>query len=245
MTNEEAKFILRAYRPSGRDAHDPTMAAALQQAQLDPQLRAWFEREQQHAALMAEKLRSITPPPSLRDAIMAGARAGRTSERRGLRRVRWWQIGLAAAFACLIGAGLWWRFAPVPGATLDEFAVNFVARKFLLQSRQHDVAALKDWLVTHGGPRPGPLPPTFERLRALGCRTVTFDGREVSLLCFTSAGNEFHVFVARRDQLEPVRLAHTVGVREQRQHAVASWSDASNYYVLVSDAPVAVVERLL
>lgn len=32
MSNNEAKFVLAAYRPNGRDAGDPAMADALQQA---------------------------------------------------------------------------------------------------------------------------------------------------------------------------------------------------------------------
>ena len=44
MNNQEAKFILGAYRPGGRDAVDPMFSEALAQAGRDPELRAWFEK---------------------------------------------------------------------------------------------------------------------------------------------------------------------------------------------------------
>ena len=71
MNNNEAKFILRAYRPSGRDAADPAFNSALAQAKSDPALGAWLVREQAFDALITKKLRAIVPPPDLREAILA------------------------------------------------------------------------------------------------------------------------------------------------------------------------------
>ena len=66
MNNNEAKFILSAYRPGGRDAGDPGMATALAQAKSDPVLGAWFARERAHDAAVAWKLRAVVPPVGLR-----------------------------------------------------------------------------------------------------------------------------------------------------------------------------------
>ena len=63
MNNTEAKFILNAYRPNGRDAGDATFRAALDQAKSDPALGAWFAREQAHGIAVAAKLREITGGP--------------------------------------------------------------------------------------------------------------------------------------------------------------------------------------
>jgi hypothetical protein len=239
------KFLLHAYRPSGLDKNDPAMAEALAQAGRDPALRAWFEREQTHSAVISAKLRSIEPPAGLRDAILAGARASQIAQRK---RSRWRQplwLGLAASLALLLAFGAWWRFAPVPGDTVDEFALNFVTRKFFLQKRGHEVAELKNWLVAQGGPLPGELPAEFARLRALGCRKVKFVGRNLSLVCFERDGKEFHVFVARRDEFPPSLAPRGPPLFEKKDHVVASWSDAQNYYVLVSNAGRAAVEQML
>ena len=74
MTTQEAKFLLSAYRPDGRDAADPFFAEALAQARSDPELAAWFAREQAMDARISERLGGIVPPQALRESILAGAR---------------------------------------------------------------------------------------------------------------------------------------------------------------------------
>ena len=246
MTNNEAKFVLTAYRPGGPDAGDPGMAAALEQAKNDPALATWFVRAQGHDAAVAAKLREIAPRAGLRDAIVAGVRAGQKTRR--VSRSAWYRpmwLAAAATVAILLSVTAWWRFAPVRGATLDEFAVNFVARGFVLEKRSADLTELKNWLAASHGPLPAALPAEFAQLRALGCRTLDFQGREVSLVCFERGGKEFHVFVARREDFPsaPIRVAPEFG--ERRQFASAAWSDANNHYVLVSDAGLDAVKRLL
>lgn len=245
MNNSEAKFILHAYRPNGEDAQDPSMAEALAQVRADPSLQSWFHREQAHSAAVAAKLKVLGPPPELRAAILAGTKASRVPATNRMSSSRVWRMAIAAMLAIGLTAAAWWRFAPIPGETFDEFALNFVTRRFFLQERSPDVAQLKTWLVQRNAPLPATLPAKFANLHALGCRTLEFKGRNVSLVCFEEDGKEFHVFVARRDEL-PSSLAPAVqGLAEIRDHAVTVWEDAEHYYVLVSDASRAAVERLL
>lgn len=250
MTHNEAKFLLRAYRPNGRDASDPRLAEALALAENDPELATWFAREQAHAASVAAKLHEIVPPAALRETILAGLQAG---NQRAAHR-RWWRrrvsLGLAAGLAVLLGVAAWWRFAPIRGATFEEYAANVVDRGFFLQERNADVARLKAWLAARDTPLPGKLPPEFARLRALGCRTLNYDGRDVSLICFERDGKEYHVFVARRSELPNAgnvspSLSPNLELPERHGHVVAAWSDAINQYVLVSDASADEVRRLL
>lgn len=261
MTNNEAKFILSAYRPGGRDASDPAMTQALAQAKSDPALGAWFEREQQHAAAVAAKLAEIAPPAGLREAILAGARmserdgmsdtensAGPTTKTKEMTRARWAQpvwLAAAAVLAVLLSLAAW-RMVPVRGDSFAEFAVNFVDKGFRLQKRGADVAELKTWLREQHGPLPEALPAKFAELRALGCRTLSFKGQDVSLVCFERGGREFHVFVARRDETKSTMEAVPRFLDAGRTKLVAAtWADAKNRYVLVSDAEADVVKRLL
>lgn len=263
MSNDEAKFVLSAYRPGGRDANDPAMAQALAQAKNDPSLNAWFTRQQAHGAAVAAKLREVAPPAGLREAILTGARmsgngtansgaeAGRVSAKRG-----WWSqpvwLAAAAVLAVLVSLAAW-RLTPVRGDTFEEFAVNFVDAGFMLQKHGADVTALKTWLGEQRGPLPEALPAKFADLRALGCRTLSYRGQDVSLMCFERDGKEFHVFVARRGDVlgtaggigknaatEPRLFTHS-----ENKLTAATWADAKNLYVLVSDAERDVVKRLL
>ena len=74
MNNHDAKFLLQAYRPGGNDSMDIQMTAALEQARRDPELGLWLAREQSFDLQMSAKLQTVTPPPGLRDAILAGGR---------------------------------------------------------------------------------------------------------------------------------------------------------------------------
>jgi hypothetical protein len=246
MNNSEAKFILQAYRPGGRDANDPAMAEALAQAARDPELGAWLAREQAHGKAVAARLREIEPPAGLRDAILAG---GKATGRKGSAQRTWWArsaawLPLAAAAAIVLGLTAWWRLAPVRGATMEEFAVNFVGRGFMLQKHSADLAALKTWLGEKNGPLPEVLPAKFAELHALGCRTLDFRGRGISLVCFERGGKEFHVFVARRDGASSA----PDGAPQFLDHgklAAATWADSKNRYVLVSDAGIEALRQLL
>jgi hypothetical protein len=95
-------------------------------------------------------------------------------------------------------------------------------------------------------PLPAELPASFDRLRALVCRNLKFEGRDVSLVCFDSGGKKSHVFVARRDDFPwrgPGAIAPFFDVG--RRLVAAGWSDAKNHYVMFSDASVEDVKRLL
>lgn len=255
MSNDEAKFILSAYRPGGEDAGDPAMAKALEQATHDPALRAWFERGQKHDLAVAGKLKEVMPPAGLRDAILAGGRVSAGSREStdehmaGAERKKrsWWAqpvwLAAAAAVALFLGVGVW-RMTPVQGGNMEEFAMKFVGKGFMLQKHSADVAALKTWLSEKHGPLPEALPAKFADLKALGCRTLDYQGHEVSLVCFERGGKEFHVFVARLDDVPGAMEAMPRFVEGQKLVA-ATWTDSKNRYVLVSDAGMEAVKRLL
>lgn len=257
MSNDEAKFVLSAYRPGGRDANDPAMAQALAQAKNDPALGAWWARQQAHDAAVSAKLRAVVPPAGLREAILAGARvsgndvaiSGSQSGRMSAKRAWWSQpvwLAAAAVFAVLVSLAAW-RMAPVRGETFEEFAVNFVDAGFMLQKRGADVTALKTWLGEQRGPLPEALPAKFADLRALGCRTLSYRGQNVSLMCFERDGKEFHVFVARLDTSERAAEGTVPRLFEgvKNGYVAATWADSKNRYVVVSDASLTALKGVL
>lgn len=71
MNRQEAQHLLAAYRPNGADASDPSLFQALLTSRRDPELAAWFTRQLSFDAAVAENLRTVTPPASLRGHILA------------------------------------------------------------------------------------------------------------------------------------------------------------------------------
>jgi hypothetical protein len=72
MDKEEARFILRCFRPDGADAENPDFAEALAWAAKDRELGEWLARERSSDAGFAKALTAVGIPASLREEILAG-----------------------------------------------------------------------------------------------------------------------------------------------------------------------------
>ena len=239
MNNDEAKFILQAYRPGGGDAADALFAPALEQARRDPALAAWFERERAHDAAVAAKLRTLVPPAELRAAILAG---GNIASRRPARwRMPAW-IGLAASVALILSVALFW-LQPAQAEEFSEFAMDYASGPFRLSNHQDDLGKLRAWLAERQAPLPGAIPAGCQNLHALGCKTVEFHGKNISLICF-ERGREFHLFVARRAYYPNLRECPKPEFKSKGKWASAHWSDSENCYVLATDAGVDELQRM-
>ena len=70
MDKDQAKFILRSFRPDGADADDHDFAAALALALEDRELGEWLADERALDATFAAALASITVPESLRRELL-------------------------------------------------------------------------------------------------------------------------------------------------------------------------------
>jgi len=72
MDKEEARFVLRCFRPDGADAENPDFAEALAWAAKDRELGEWLARERASDAAFAAALAAIDIPGPLRHEILAG-----------------------------------------------------------------------------------------------------------------------------------------------------------------------------
>lgn len=244
MTIEEARFILSGFRPDGRDAGSATFSDALRMAGDDPLLKSWFAQSRAHDEAVAAKLRQITPPEGLKEAILAGVRV---SDPRGSKGLGWgWIAGLAAAAALVIGAfSLRAPARPESGATaLAGFAISDMVNQRHGGSGE-PAGALIAGLQAKGAAMPSAEQIDFEKLRETGCRTLNFAGHDVLEVCFAREGTEYHFYVTRRDgplgdsvTKGPTFVSEAVG-------AAAVWSDRRFDYALASTAGVEALRRLL
>ncbi len=77
MDKEEARFILRCFRPDGADAENPDFAEALAWAAKDRELGEWLAHERASDAGFATALNAVSIPASLREEILTGLAAER------------------------------------------------------------------------------------------------------------------------------------------------------------------------
>lgn len=199
MNNQEAKFILSAYRPSGEDA--AKFAEALAQVSLDPELAAWFADQRRFDVANCDAVGSIPIPPDLRGNILAG---GKISRR------RFWPIrrGLLAIAASIMFlatvTGIWTRHS-----RLDTWQRDGLAAILKLDSGQspfdhpgNDGRALQEWLYAQHAPAADSLPVALQKLPALGCKTISSAGKTVSITCFRLRGKELvHLVVTNASDL--------------------------------------------
>jgi hypothetical protein len=245
MTRDEAKFILAAYRPDGGDASDPALAGALQQSGLDPALGLWFERSRAFDTAVAARLAEIAPPPGLREAIIAGARMSRrpVPERSSQPWLRRW-VALAAAVAVLLGVGLWSRVRVVSGpSALAEFALDDLVHGHHGGSGE-PTSELEHRLAATAQPLPAEVAVNFAQLRATGCRTLHFAGRDVLEVCFARGGGEFHLYVMPRNGEGDYAGGRAPFLVARAEGAAAVWSDGKFDFAVVSRDGLDAVRRL-
>jgi hypothetical protein len=241
MTNEEAKFILSAYRPHGRDAGLPAFEDALRMAAADPDLAQWLARSRAHDAAVADKMREIAPPAGLREAILAGARAGDSARSRSLSRI--WIAGLAAAAAfAVVVFTMTSPSRPSGASTLAAFAIGDLGTEH--GSSGAPSGALVAQLQTRGGRMPTADQIDFEKLRETGCRTLNLAGHDVLEVCFNRDGTEFHFYVVRRDGPLVDSVAKGPSFIAEAAGAAVVWADKRFDYAITSAAGVTALRRL-
>jgi hypothetical protein len=242
MNNQEARFILRAYRPDGQDAGDPLFAEALVQARHDPALRRWLEREQAVDTEISRALCTVAPPPALRETILMGARAGRTQR-------AWWRepvwLSAAALLVILASVGGWWFNRSVSRPVGGELA-SFLLRDVAEHGPEHTghqpaLAAIQSALEesgSHLAARASAL-----QLPAHGCRTIHFAGREIFEVCFERNGAWYHLYVTR-SAADDGFTGEPRFVGEGKVVA-ATWVAGQHSYALVASNGAEALRRLL
>lgn len=235
MNNEEAKLILQAYRPGGRDANDPRFREALEQAQRDPELARWFANEQALDSRISAKFKaSIATPAHLKAQLLAQTKI--------LRPVAWWKqpalrLALAACLAVLVTvAAVWFTSGRSDGfakyrTTMAEFAGNKLDRLDLMS---RDVTEVRRWLAQKESHGDLVLPAGLNGRPSLGCRLLDWKGHKVSLVCFELENKQVaHLLVvdsaAFKDAPTESPVFNQVG-----NVATASWSRGGKTYIVAS-----------
>ncbi|MBI3886747.1 MAG: hypothetical protein HY302_13600 [Opitutae bacterium] len=247
MTNDEAKFILNAYRPSGSDANDATFCAALDQAKLDPALGVWFKWQQSFDRAMTAKLGQAQPPAGLREAILAGAKLSRpeTTSR------RWWNqpavVALAASVAVLfaVTAGLLGPRTAAANTGLAEFALADALHSDLHGGHGPGEAELRAMLGQPDLPLSHGLSVDFAGMRASGCRTLNYEGHDLIEVCFKRNGAWFHCYVARRVDFPELTDSAKPMIIDRKGAVVAAWTDEANIYLVAGKTGAAALRQLL
>ena len=246
MNSQQAKFILRGYRPNGADAGDATFCDALEHARNDPALRDWFAGEQAWDAAISSKLGEIQAPAGLREAILAGARVTAAGAARKIwwRQPAWMAVAAGIALVSAVTLARWSRPAAA-GSALAEFALADARHGENHHGLGEETGALQAALSRPSSKLGDRLPVDFAALRTHGCRTLAFAGHDVLEVCFKRDGVWFHCYIVQRADFPSLLAAAAPVLSDQGGVSSASWADAAHIYVLVSEAGRSALEKLI
>lgn len=247
MNNQEAKFVLHAYRPNGADSGDATFCAAIAQAGRDPALNRWFEAQQAFDRILAAKLGGVQPPAGLRESILTGAKFSQS----GGAVQSWWRqpawMAAAASVALLLTAAslALWPKPALASESLATFAIGDTLHGNHEGAHGTEAAAFEAMLGQADRRLGAGLSVSFEKMRASGCRTVSFEKRELLEVCFQRDGKWFHYYVGRCEDFPALAAKLAPTFMDQAGASAAAWSDGKHIYVVASRAGRAAIQHLI
>jgi len=237
MNNQEARFILAAYRPNGQDAGDPRFAEALKQAQTDPQLKDWLATSLEWDAKVGEALRANPVPPSLKASILAGQKIIAMPQVRT--RVRWMAAAAALTLLGLAGAMLTVRHFEKPSfAALRQELPEVMASFKDLQLKTADFGEIQRYLASQGAHKDLQVPEELADLPSIGCRVLDWHDRKVALVCFRTGepqGQVAHLLVIDARDLRDAPDTRPTST-EQEAWSTAGWRQGNHVYLLATAA---------
>lgn len=243
MTREDAKNILQAFRPDGGDANDAVFAEALELTRTDAELGRWFARQQAFDRAFAGKLATVEPPVGLKAAILAGA-AAKTAPETGWWRPRW--FALAASFVVLFSAALlFWPKRAVADPALLAFVADDARHSERHGGKGEPTDALQSKLSQPTTHLSAGLPLDFDTLRAAGCRSLSFQGRDVLEICFNRDGRWFHIYIAKQTDFPRLATLARPVFAEENKTQVATWADSAHVFLVAGEAGTEALRRLL
>ncbi len=233
MDNQEAKFILNAYRPGGQDADDPRFAEALEQARRDPILQQWFSESIAFDATVTKKLRVIEVPADLRESILAGVKVSRPLRSSFVK----WSVAAALVSMAILGSLIWRETRPAHLAGWQSQALDVISslvrQESSFDAQSYNGRELVAWLHANRAPAPQALPRKLEKLESLGCKTFSWNGAPVSVICFRcpDSGLIHLVSTAATPATNHVEKVKPTLAR-QGNWTTATWREGDRIYML-------------
>jgi hypothetical protein len=182
MTDNQAKEILKLYRPDTADAEDPSFAEALALCERDPELKNWFAEHCVLYSALRAKFKGIPVPEGLREQII--------SERK-VHTVPMWQKAVLLAGAAAVLALVVWRMPwprarePHDFAYYRAYMVGWANRVYAMEELTNNLDQIQLFLTQRGAVTNYVVPAKLQKNAIVaGCVETEFQGKRVSMICF-------------------------------------------------------------
>ena len=239
MDKRQAKFVLQACREAGPASRDPQLAEARAWLERDPELAGWFEAEQAEDSSLALKLREVPVPENLREAILARhAEKLPKTETHPVRR-RLVLLALAASVVALVAITMVLLRPARPSVDLAAFRREMqdnVSGFVRLSFTQTNPVQLQQWLSEKRGLSGYEIPAGLRAQPGIGCRSWTWNGRAVGLICFkVENGKTVHLFIVQRVAVPDAPTDASPRFATADGWSSAAWSEGETLFLLVGE----------
>lgn len=249
MDKRQAKFVLQACRDAGPVVSDPQMAEARGWLERDPELAVWFEEEQAENCSLARKLREVPVPENLREAILARHAAVSPESEANPGRRRFVALALAAAVVALAAVTVLMLRPARPAVDLAAFRREMqasVSGGVRLSFTHADAAQLQQWLHEKRGVSGYAVPAGLRAQPGIGCRSWTWNGRAVGLICFKiENGKAVHLFIVDRGAVPDAPTDESPRWVKNGGWSSAAWSEGKTLFLLVGEGSSDELTRFL
>jgi hypothetical protein len=242
MTNEQAKEILKLYRPGTADATDPVFVEALEFCERDAELKNWFADHCAVYAALRSKFRQITVPEGLKEQIIA--------ERPIRPRTPVWQQAVLAAGAIAVMVLVvfsvrqhWRPREPRDFAAYRSYMDGLAQRGYYMDLLTNNLDQIRLFLAQKNAVADYVLPEGLRKnAKAAGCVATTWQGKPVSMICFQTGRplasgqqSDLWLFVTESTVTTDTPVASMPEVKKADGLITASWTAGNRTYVLATD----------
>lgn len=248
MDDAEIQLRLSACRPHGQDNDDPLLKEALESLPHRPAIMEWFADEQVFDKKVCRCVCDLPVPENLQSEILAAAKLSHAVPR--WQRLPWLA---AAAVIALLGV-VYTIYEPRAGdPTVAQFETEIVDifdsmkhQGFGLDHVTGEISNVSAWLGTQGAPKPAAIKPCTKEARPFGCRTVTWRGQKVAMVCYGRGDQEAHLFVVPKESFKELTTEPLPQKMDRVEgYPVASWTCRKYVYVMMGDSPETKLDEFL
>lgn len=252
MTRDEAKEILKLYRPS-TDAADPSFAEALELCEVDAELREWFENHCAVYTALRSKFAQIPVPEGFKEQILA--------ERKTHTQTSWQRVAASViALAVIVGIlsfpwiSHWHQDRATRSfPTFLNVAASIALRSYSMDISTDDLVQIRAYLAERDAIADYALPANLEKnTKPTGCVATKWHGTPVTMICFRSGKplppdqtSDLWLFVIDRKSALGTPASAKPQIGAVNRLTVASWTIGERTYVLASDADAKFLEQFL
>lgn len=185
MNCDEAKDILLRYRQHNpADEEDPLVVEALTLAKGESELARWLEMHCARQFVLREKFRQIPVPEGLKEQIISEHAASR----RAAPSRRQYALAGALVIAMLFTlAAVWLNHQQPAEDTLAVFQgqmARIALRGYAMETNTSDAEGIRAYLKQRQSPADYVLPATLQQVAQSGCAVESWQGTNVSMVCF-------------------------------------------------------------